>query len=63
VQEVLCESVMQARWSAAGAVQLWGIVQTMLLLSSSFCELLSKESVTCMCCIALEGETFPAALK
>jgi hypothetical protein len=33
------------------------------LLSSSFCELLSKESFTCMCCIALEGETFPAALK
>jgi len=35
----------------------------LLLLSSSFCELLSKESFTCMCCIALEGETFPAALK
>jgi len=28
--------VLQARWSAAGAVQLWGIVQTMLLLSSRF---------------------------
>jgi hypothetical protein len=58
MQELQCESVLQARWSATGAVQLWGIVQTMLLLSkgSLLCGgVRMGAAVSCRSCMVLPG--------
>jgi hypothetical protein len=80
---LLAESVLQARWSSAGAA-VWRAAVLRRKRRATTCRLgrcgvcwrccpsavqlgdwcmlsLEKLSFTCMCCIVLEGETFPAA--
>jgi hypothetical protein len=82
---LLAESVLQARWSAAGAA-VWHAAVLRRKRRATTCRLgrrgvccrccpsavqlgewcmlsLEKLSFTCMCCIVLEGETFPAARR